>query len=115
MPISQRILILLLSYISLGKDLANAGYNQNTKKKEKIVYKECCVWDMPMDGIIFSLKQLSCSHPFHTKGILEWFENLPNNLDLNCPMCRQMELFQKVINTVLTEDVEKNNYNNNNL
>ena len=68
-----------------------------------------------MDGDVLSHQELSCGHLFHTNCILEWFENLPSNLDLNSPMCRQMTIFEKVIDTILTEEVEKNNNNNNNL
>ena len=88
MPTSQGMIQLLCSYIALGKDLTNARYNKNTKKKKKIVYEACCVCHEPMDGNVLSLKQLSFGHLFNTKCVLEWCENLPSNLDLNCPMCR---------------------------
>ena len=70
------ILQLLCSCIVLVKDLANEGYNKNTKKKEKIAYIKWCVCHEKIDGNILSLKQLSCGHLFHAKCILEWFNNL---------------------------------------
>ena len=114
-PTRQRMIQLFRSYIALGKELANAGYNEYRENKAKIVYEECCVYHEPMDGNVLSLKKLSCDHLFHTNCIQQWFENLPSNLDLNSPMCRQRTLFDKVVDTYSTQDVENNNHNNNNL
>ena len=63
---SNTILYLLSSSTLLAKDLKNAGYNRNTKKKEEEVFEEYCICTEPMDGLKLSLKQLSCGHQFHT-------------------------------------------------
>ena len=104
-----------LQLYTLDKELENAGYNESTKEKEKIVYEECFICHEPMDGNVLSLKKLLCDHLFHTNCIQQWYENLPSNQDLNCLMCRQRRLLYLVVDTILTKDVENNNYNNNNL
>ena len=54
-------------------------------------------------------------HLLRTNCILQWYENLSSSQDLNCPTCRQRKLFDLVVDTISTKDVENNNYNNNNL
>ena len=68
-----------------------------------------------MDANELSLKKLLCDHVFDTDCIQQWFEDLPAHLNLNCPMCRQITVFDKVVDTYLTRDVENNNYHKNNL
>ena len=55
MPTSQRMIQIFCSCIAPCKELADTGYNENTKKKEKIVYEECCVCHDPMDSNVLSL------------------------------------------------------------
>ena len=68
-----------------------------------------------MDANELSLKKISCDHVFHTICIQEYFEKQPAHLDLNCHMCRQITVFDKVVDTYSTLDVENNNYNKSNL
>ena len=114
-PRSQPILYLFCICIALAKDLTNVRYSKNAEKREEKVFKDCCVCKDPIDGILLSFQQLSCGHRFHTNCINQWFKDQPAHMDLICPMCRNVEHFEDTINTISTEDVGNNNYNNNNL